>query len=139
MARSIIRAARHVWRAHSYCSTNVRDRDDLHATEASLALAARIPVELVRRVTSHVAADVVLKHYFQQESENFRKTAQATMPMMLIADSKAAYAANVTPEECLRMAGPHGHDCPRLETEARLRGRLRPTGVGLIRGGAYPV
>jgi integrase len=53
-------------------------------TWITLALAAGVPMELVRRVTGHAAADVVLKHYFRPGREAFKSAIAAAMPGMLL-------------------------------------------------------
>ena len=49
-------------------------------TWVTLALTAGVPMELVRRVTGHATADIVLKHYFRPGREEFRQALEAAMP-----------------------------------------------------------
>ena len=62
---------------------SVRDFHSFRTTWVTLALTAGVPMELVRRVTGHTTADVVLKHYFQPDREQFRQALQTAMPALL--------------------------------------------------------
>jgi hypothetical protein len=60
-----------------------------------LPLTARVPLELVQKVTGHKTTDLVLKHYFQPRREDFRQTLQSAMPKLLTDGHK-------TPKEEMR-------------------------------------
>jgi hypothetical protein len=49
---------------------------------SSLELTAGLPLELVQKVTGHKTTDIVLKHYFQAECEDFRQALQSAMPRL---------------------------------------------------------
>ena len=85
-------------------TASVRDWHALRATWVTLALAAGVPVELVRRVTGHATVDVVLKYYFRPDREQFRAALTDAMPgiltggkqkRLLPADELAALAGKV--------------------------------------------
>jgi hypothetical protein len=61
-------------------AASVRDWHAPRATWVTLALAAGVPVELVRRVTGHATVEIVLKHYFRPDREHFRAALTAAMP-----------------------------------------------------------
>lgn len=64
-------------------AASVRDWHALRATFVTLALAAGVPVEMVRRVTGHATVEVVLKHYFRPDREHFRNALAVAMPEVL--------------------------------------------------------
>jgi integrase len=64
-------------------SASVRDFHSFRVTWVTLALAAGVPLELVRKVTGHRNANTVLEHYFQPGREDFRRALQSAMPMLL--------------------------------------------------------
>jgi hypothetical protein len=45
---------------------------------------AGVPLELVRKVTGHKTAEVVLKHYFQPGKEDLRQALNAAMPQLMM-------------------------------------------------------
>ena len=53
-------------------TASVRDWHALRSTFVTLALSAGVPVELVLRVTGHATVEVVLKHYFRPDREQFK-------------------------------------------------------------------
>jgi integrase len=55
----------------------------LRTTWVTLALTAGVPIDLVRKVTGHRTADIVLANYFQPGREEFRKLLQSKMPALL--------------------------------------------------------
>ena len=61
----------------------MRDFHSFRVTWVTLALTAGVPIEIVRRVTGHGTADIVLKHYFQPDREEFRQALQSAMPQLL--------------------------------------------------------
>lgn len=64
-------------------AASVRDWHALRATWVTLALAAGVPVELVRRVTGHATVETVLKHYFRPDREQFRAALAGALPGVL--------------------------------------------------------
>jgi hypothetical protein len=77
-------------------------------TWITLALSAGVPEMIVRRVTGHATADVVLKHYFRPGREQFRAALAGALPKALTAGGepdKEAEALKIirgmTPETCL--------------------------------------
>jgi hypothetical protein len=72
-----------VKREHGQRAASIRDWHALRATFVTLALAAGVPVELVRRVTGHATVEIVLKHYFRPDREQFRQALAGAMPGIL--------------------------------------------------------
>jgi integrase len=70
-------------------------------TWVTLALTAGVPIDLVRKVTGHRTADIVLANYFQPGREHFRKLLQSKMPALL---SNGAKTPNEQAVEILRGA-----------------------------------
>jgi DNA-binding CsgD family transcriptional regulator len=68
---------------------NVKGWHSFRTTWITLALSAGLPMELVRRVSGHTTADVVLKHYFRPGREQFRQALQAAMPKLLMNGAKS--------------------------------------------------
>jgi integrase len=64
-------------------AASVRDWHALRVTWITFALAAGVPMELVRRVTGHATVDVVLKHYFRPDREQFRAALSGALPDVL--------------------------------------------------------
>lgn len=81
--KKAIRAATQVKRARGQRAASVRDWHALRATFVTLALSAGVPVELVRRVTGHATVEVVLKHYFRPDREQFKAALADAMPKVL--------------------------------------------------------
>lgn len=59
------------------------DFHSFRVTWVTLALSAGVPMELVRRVTGHTTADIVLKHYFKPGKDELRRTLQLALPNLL--------------------------------------------------------
>jgi integrase len=59
-------------------------------TWITLALAAGIPLEIVRRVTGHRTVEVVMENYFRPGRDHFRQILSANMPRALVGDGGAA-------------------------------------------------
>ncbi|MDO8348861.1 MAG: site-specific integrase [Planctomycetota bacterium] len=62
---------------------SLHDFHSFRVTWITLALAAKVPMELVQRVTGHRTVAVVLKHYFRPGRQDFRQALAAAMPRML--------------------------------------------------------
>lgn len=61
-------------------AASIRDWHALRVTWITFALAAGVPMELVRRVTGHATVDVVLKHYFRPDREQFKTALANALP-----------------------------------------------------------
>jgi integrase len=81
--KKVIRATTQVKRAKGQRAASVRDWHALRSTFVTLALSAGVPVELVRRVTGHATVEVVLKHYFRPDREQFKAALVDAMPKVL--------------------------------------------------------
>lgn len=85
-SQNVKKAARNltqVKRKNGQRAASVRDWHALRATWVTLALAAGVPVELVRRVTGHASVEIVLKHYFMPDREQFRAALVDALPDVL--------------------------------------------------------
>lgn len=71
-------------RLHGQRRASVRDFHSFRVSWITLALTAGVPLELVRKVTGHKTADVVLKHYFQPGKEDLRQVLNAAMPQLMM-------------------------------------------------------
>ncbi len=81
--KKVIRATTQVKRVRGQRVASIRDWHALRATFVTLALSAGVPVELVRRVTGHATVEVVLKHYFRPDREQFKAALLDAMPKVL--------------------------------------------------------
>lgn len=72
-----------VTRGQGQRAASVRDWHALRVTWITLALTAGVPMEIVRRVTGHATVDVVLKHYFRPDREQFRAVLKDALPKIL--------------------------------------------------------
>ena len=61
-------------------AASILDWHALRTTYVTLALSAGVPMELVRRVTGHATVDVVMKHYFRPDREQFKAALTDAMP-----------------------------------------------------------
>ena len=62
---------------------SIRDFHSFRVTWVTLALTAGMPIELVKRVTGHRTAQIVEKHYFQPDAEDFRKAITGRLPAIM--------------------------------------------------------
>ncbi|MBL7012625.1 MAG: hypothetical protein ISR85_06830 [Kiritimatiellales bacterium] len=62
---------------------NIKGFHSLRTTWITMALTAGVPMELVRRVTGHSTVEVVLKHYFRPNREEFRHALESSLPKAL--------------------------------------------------------
>jgi integrase len=81
--KAAVRRVTQAEREQGQRAASVRDWHALRATWVTLALAAGVPVELVRRVTGHATVETVLKHYFRPDREQFRAALAGAMPGIL--------------------------------------------------------
>ncbi len=77
------RGALQVERTHGLRKASLRDFHSFRVTWVTLALTAGVPIELVRKVTGHRTAEIVLKHYFQPGREDFRRPLAGKLPALL--------------------------------------------------------
>lgn len=70
-------------RAKGLRKASVRDFHSFRVTWVTLALTAGVPLEIVRKVTGHRTAGIVMKHYFQPGREEFRRTLTNKLPLIL--------------------------------------------------------
>jgi integrase len=71
------------FRAKGLRKASVRDFHSFRVTWVTLALTAGVPLEIVRKVTGHRTAGIVMKHYFQPGREEFRRTLTNKLPLIL--------------------------------------------------------
>ncbi|MDZ4199188.1 MAG: hypothetical protein U1E27_07885, partial [Kiritimatiellia bacterium] len=69
---------------------SVRGWHSFRVSWITSALSAGIPMEIVRRVSGHTAADVVLKHYFRPGRADMARALSDAMPPALTAGSEPA-------------------------------------------------
>ena len=65
---------------------SVRDFHSFRVTWITLALAAGVPIEMVRKVTGHASVEVVLSSYFHPTGEQFRALLQTVLPAMIVGE-----------------------------------------------------
>ena len=116
--KTAVRLATQAERGQGQRAASVRDWHALRATFVTLALAAGVPVELVRRVTGHATVEIVLKHYFRPDREQFRAALTAAMPGIIT----GGRAARLKPaDELASLAGKVAAGTATDEDKARLR------------------
>jgi hypothetical protein len=106
-----------VTRERGQKAASIRDWHALRTTFVTPALSAGVPMELVRRVTGHATVEVVLKHYFRPDREQFKAVLAAAMPDVLTgkaavkalpparaAEESAGYVEQPSPSELLEKA-----------------------------------
>jgi len=69
-------------------SASVRDFHSFRTTFVTLALMSGMPLDIVRKITGHKTADVVMKHYFRPEREQLRAAMQKALPGLLSSTAK---------------------------------------------------
>lgn len=77
------RGALSVERKEGLRKGSLRDFHSFRVTWVTLALTAGVPMEVVRKVTGHRTAEIVMKHYFQPGREDFRRTLAGKLPGLL--------------------------------------------------------
>jgi|GEM_PF-834034 len=73
----------HQERANGLRKASVRDFHSFRVTWVTLALTAGVPLEIVKKVTGHRTAEIVMKHYFQPRREDFRRTLAGKLPALI--------------------------------------------------------
>jgi integrase len=91
-----VRGEVHSARSVGLRRASVRDFHSFRVTWVTLALTAGVPLEIVKKVTGHRAAEIVMKHYFQPGREEFRRTLATKLPALL---SGGAEPTRIKPEE----------------------------------------
>ncbi len=117
MKADIARITR-VTREHGQRAASVRDWHALRSTFVTLALAAGVPVELVRRVTGHATVETVLKHYFRPDREQFKRALAGAMPGILTGGKQARLKPA---DELAALAGKFAAGSATEEDKTRLR------------------
>jgi len=112
-----VKAATQVKRTKGKRAASVRDWHALRATFVTLALAAGVPVELVRRVTGHATVEVVLKHYFRPDRDQFKALLTKAMPKVISGESEQPKPE----QELAELAGKLAAGKATEEDRARLR------------------
>jgi integrase len=97
-------APKHRGELHAKRSTGIRRAcirgfHSFRVTWVTLALNAGVPMELVRKVTSHRTVEVVLERYFKPGREDFRRALAEKMPAMFSVQTDTPRK----PEPSLRM------------------------------------
>lgn len=77
------RGATQETRPNGLRKASVRDFHSFRVTWVTLALTAGVPLEIVKKVTGHRTAGIVMKHYFQPGREEFRRTLTNKLPLIL--------------------------------------------------------
>jgi integrase len=67
---------------------SLRDFHSFRTTFVTLALMRGMPLDIVRKITGHKTADVVMKHYFRPQRAELRAAMQKTMPGLLTSAAK---------------------------------------------------
>jgi len=80
-------------REHGLWRASVRDFHSFRVTWVTLALTAGVPMEVVKKVTGHRTADIVMRHYFQPGREDSRRTLAAKLPAVLGGQSEPTQLA----------------------------------------------
>lgn len=66
---------------------SLRDFHSFRVTWITLALSAGVPMELVRKVTGHRCAEIVLKYYFKPDRAEFSRVLNGAMPALLLEET----------------------------------------------------
>ncbi len=74
-------------------AASIYDWHALRTTWITLALAAGVPIEIVRRVTGHASVEIVLKHYFRPGREQFRAALANALPEVLTGEKAKRLSA----------------------------------------------
>lgn len=74
---------KHVTRSRGLRKASLRDFHSFRVTWITAALSAGVPMELVKKVTGHRTADIVLKHYFKPGRAQLSRALDTAMPELL--------------------------------------------------------
>ena len=83
---------------------SVRDFHALRTTWITLALMQGMPLELVKTVTGHATAEIVMQHYFKPQREQLREAMQKSLPGLLNSSSAKPFTPAERAAEVLRNA-----------------------------------
>lgn len=75
----------HAERETGLKKASVRDFHSFRTTWITIALCSGIPFELVKKVTGHATADVVMEHYFKPQRAQLKQAIETSMPNLLTA------------------------------------------------------
>ena len=73
----------HQERENGLRKASIRDFHSFRVTWVTLALTAGVPLEIVKKVTGHRTAEIVMKHYFQPGRDEFRRTLVGKLPVVI--------------------------------------------------------
>lgn len=82
---------------------SVRDFHALRTTWITLALMQGLPLELVKVVSGHASAEIVMQHYFKPHREQLKTAMQKCMPALLSSNHSTATPAH-HPSEAMQDA-----------------------------------
>lgn len=82
------RAAMRTERETGIRKASLRDFHSFRTTFVTLALMRGMPLDIVRKITGHQTADVVVRHYFKPQRNELRTAMQKTMPGLLTSAAK---------------------------------------------------
>lgn len=82
------RGAMRIDRKKGIQKASLRDFHSFRTTFVTLALMRGMPLDIVRKITGHRTADVVMKHYFRPQREQLRTAMQNAMPGLLTSAGK---------------------------------------------------
>lgn len=71
-------------RSHGLRRASIRGFHAFRVTWVTLALNNNVPLEIIRRITGHRTTEIVLKHYYQPNREDFRNALKSKMPEILM-------------------------------------------------------
>ena len=71
-------------RDHGLRRASIRGFHAFRVTWVTLALNNNVPLEIIRRITGHRTTEIVLKHYYQPNREDFRNALKSKMPEILM-------------------------------------------------------
>ena len=81
----------------------MRDFHALRTTWITLALMQGLPLELVKVVSGHASAEIVMQHYFKPHREQLKTAMQKCMPALLSSNHSSAPPAH-HPNEAMQDA-----------------------------------
>ena len=99
VARGASRGNLRAEREQGLRKVRVHGMHSFRTTWITLALSRGVPIELVRRVTSHQSVEIVLDRYFKPGKEDFKRALKEKMPLFFLSPAEAA--AVVTPTALL--------------------------------------
>ncbi|HEY4302329.1 MAG TPA: tyrosine-type recombinase/integrase [Candidatus Didemnitutus sp.] len=113
-------------REHGLRRASLRDFHSFRVTWVTLALTAGVPMEVVKKVTGHRTADIVMKHDFQPGRQEFRRTLATKLPPILGGRNEAPALASAELRERLIAMTAQTWQAIRDELLGRLPGEPKP-------------